>query len=248
MCSLIFLNEQPVSLKTVFSTTDIKLTRIMGPVYNILKNDVDTGLVIKINDLYSKTFTEKEVKYLLELQDTVGIPKLYGHFISPKFSYIIMEKLSGTDLFEHMKAQPFNIKEIKLIIKQLLCIIHELHQKKIIHRDIKGENVMYDRETKVVTLIDFEGKITWEYASPETLAQKKYTEKTDMWSVGIVCYFLLTGNLPFGTQRGIASHDPMIPEKWDESQKEFILNLLQKTDSQRLSAKQAMEHEWLSNV
>jgi len=123
--------------------------------------------------------------------------------------YIVTDFIQGKTLAQKLLEDdvPFNEAEAAYILNQLASAINHCHSKNIIHCDIKPENIMID-ENNNVTLIDFGlSKIyskkllefscgTPAYMAPECL-MKKYTDKCDVWSFGIILYILMTGRLPF---------------------------------------------------
>jgi CHASE2 domain-containing sensor protein/tRNA A-37 threonylcarbamoyl transferase component Bud32 len=127
-------------------------------------------------------------------------------------AYISMEYLKGHDLARYGKAD--NLLDIKTVISIVWRSAEGLafaHQQNVVHRDIKPANIMYDPDTDSVKLTDFgiaritdssktkTGTIlgTPSYMSPEQLAGKKVDGRSDLFSLGVMLYQLLTGALPF---------------------------------------------------
>ncbi|MBN1897737.1 MAG: diguanylate cyclase [Spirochaetes bacterium] len=128
--------------------------------------------------------------------------------------YIIMELLTGRSLAEMlMEGKEFGVKNTVLIIEQLAQTLSYVHSKGIIHRDLKPGNIMISGKYKI-KLLDFGvafimelGQIkseeevvgTFGYMSPEAtgIVNKRVDERSDLYSLGIVFYRLLTGSLPF---------------------------------------------------
>ena len=108
----------------------------------------------------------------------------------------------------------FTEREVVHIMKQLLNVLEYLHAKNIVHRDLKLENILV-RETEEgykVILIDFgqakeikDSKPMTKvcgslfYLPPEVM-KRSYNQKCDLWSLGVICYSLLTGHFPFDSE------------------------------------------------
>lgn len=141
-----------------------------------------------------------------------------------------------------------------------------IHNKSCVHRDLKLENVLLDRHENV-KLVDFgftreyEGKSnylqTWCgtvcYSAPEMLKGEKYAgEKVDVWSLGIILYALLAGELPFDdddesiTKARILKDEPVYPVSFPQQAKDLIAQLLSKRPLLRPSLADILQSPWLS--
>ncbi|MBD2211098.1 AAA family ATPase [Nostoc linckia FACHB-104] len=138
-------------------------------------------------------------------------------------SYIlVMEDFGGIPLQDYTKKQPLEVGEFLAIALQIVEILHNLHQYRVIHKDLKPDNILINPSSREVKLIDFsiasllpretqeiknpnvlEG--TLNYISPEQTGRmnRGIDYRSDFYSLGITLFELLTGELPF------QSHDPM---------------------------------------
>jgi calcium-dependent protein kinase len=137
--------------------------------------------------------------------------RLYEVFQDDKRYYLVTELCTGGELFEEIaKRTNFSEADAAEIIKQVLSAVSYCHAKKICHRDLKPENLLLDSKTnKTIKVIDFgtsqkldkNSKMdkpfgTAYYIAPEVL-DSQYTEKCDVWSIGVILYILLSGHPPF---------------------------------------------------
>mmetsp|Transcript_24774 Transcript_24774/g.21999 ORF Transcript_24774/g.21999 Transcript_24774/m.21999 type:complete len:169 (+) Transcript_24774:252-758(+) len=152
-----------------------------------------------------------EINILREL-DHPNIVKMYEYFEDEKRYYIITEICKGGELFDEIIARgKFTEKDAAVLVKQILSCINYCHKNKIVHRDLKPENVLLEqnKDFDQIKIIDFgtslvhsENKLLDEklgtpyYIAPEVL-NKKYNEKCDLWSIGVITYILLSGMPPF---------------------------------------------------
>ena len=171
-----------------------------------------------------------------------------------------------------LKNRNFKISEAHAcrIIFQLCCSVAYIHSYKIIHRNIKPENILIESEEKDnlynIKVIDFgtaklfdknksEDKVIGSayYIAPEVL-NSKYNEKCDIWSSGVILYILLTGKPPFnGSDDEIV--DKIKKGKYDlkanpwqnisVEAKDLIKKMLNKKYQSRISALQCLEHPFL---
>ena len=150
----------------------------------------------------------------------------------------------------------------------MLTAVSYLHSNKIIHRDIKPENILLDyKKGFECKLIDFAAAIEFDenekqneikgtsyYIAPEIISGS-YDEKCDIWSLGVIAYMLLTGNAPFDGRTDKEIIKSVRKGKYDESifkefnisslAASFINGMLTYDPKRRLSAKTALQHEWI---
>ncbi|OEH80530.1 calmodulin-like domain protein kinase isoform 2 [Cyclospora cayetanensis] len=156
----------------------------------------------------------EEVAVLKQL-DHPNIMKLYEFFDDKRNYYLVMEVYRGGELFDEIiSRQKFSEVDAAVIMKQVLSGVLYLHNHSIVHRDLKPENLLLESRAKdaLIKIVDFGlsahyevgGKMrerlgTAYYIAPEVL-RKKYDEKCDVWSCGVILYILLCGYPPFGGQ------------------------------------------------
>ena len=149
-----------------------------------------------------------ERKIMMQL-DHNFIVKLIKTFNDENCVYFLLEYVRGEDLFDVIRN--LNIltdEDAKFYVSCLIIILEHLHERDIVYRDLKPENVMVD-EDGYLKLIDFgAAKIvngrtytmigTPHYMAPEVILGKGYSVNADYWSLGIVIYEFLCGGVPFG--------------------------------------------------
>ena len=156
--------------------------------------------------------------------------------------------------------------KVQKIFTQLVGAVSYVHQKACVHRDLKLENILLDKHENV-KLVDFgftreyEGKMsylqTWCgtvcYSAPEMLKGEKYAgEKVDVWSLGIILYALLAGELPWdeddeiATKMKILKEEPKYTDHISEQAKDLISKLLSKRPLLRSTLADVLQHPWLA--
>lgn len=185
-------------------------------VYKCTKQDnIDIQYAVKIIDktkfgTLDKEHFRAEIN-ILKMINHPGIIKTYDIYETTKTIKIVTELVDDGELFNYILNMPcFTDDEVRPIIKQLLTCAVYLHDHGIIHSDIKPENILYNKSTGQIKLIDFglskillpNKKIevvdgTLSYVSPEALELNMYFAESDVWSIGIVMYLLVYGKLPF---------------------------------------------------
>ena len=155
----------------------------------------------------------QEETHILHELDHPNIVKYFETFEDYNYVYIVTELCPKGDLFDMMKRKVekdgcFNEFESAKIMQTLLKAINHWHSLGITHRDIKPENIMFG-DDDILKLIDFglsrqvqkggvlHGAVgSIYYIAPEVFS-KSYSNKCDIWSLGIILYTLLSGYLPF---------------------------------------------------
>lgn len=154
----------------------------------------------------------KELEILCQLRHQY-IVTLIESFENKNELYIVMEYATGGDLFDRLESVGcFTERDAVHIISMLLKALNYLHWKGIVHRDLKPENILFYHtgpdsnilvsDFGLSTMSSYNSSLrticgTLEYMAPEILAERPYTQKVDMWAVGVMTYYLLSGTLPF---------------------------------------------------
>lgn len=154
---------------------------------------------------------------MLNLEKSDHVLGMYGIWEDDKAYYVVMEKCHGGELFDFLLNETdVPERECKRIMREILKSVDHLHSQGLIHRDIKPENIMFKDKTdepnspKTLKLIDFDTcqehvpdspkatKIvgTPGYIAPESFTGE-YTPASDLWSVGVILYILMTGDMPY---------------------------------------------------
>ena len=148
-----------------------------------------------------------------------NIVDIYDVRLDGEVLFIAMEYLSGVTLKEYIdKVGALNWREATLYIKQVLSAVRHAHERGIIHRDIKPQNIMLTRDGSIKVMdfgiakvSDFEtrgindqaiGSV--HYISPEQASGDALDERADIYSIGIMLYQLCTGALPFDGDNAVA--------------------------------------------
>jgi serine/threonine-protein kinase len=139
------------------------------------------------------------------------IAGIYDYGEDVEIAFIVMELVNGKSLFQHMQGEArFELKEIGEIVRQLLDGLGYAHEQGVVHRDIKPSNVLVNEEGRI-KISDFgiarldSSKLTNVgevmgspgYMSPEQFLGTEIDARSDIYSVGIIAYELLTGRRPF---------------------------------------------------
>lgn len=182
----------------------------------------ETNEIHQIN--YTRTMNEKTI---LEMVNHPNIVKLYYAFQDNDKVYLILEYLSGGELFHHLAQERFmSEKNASYYIAQIILALRYLHIKLgVIYRDLKPENCMLNSLGNLV-LTDFGlSKVsttdaknhsmtgTVQYMAPEILKQEPYSYSVDWWSLGCVAFDLLTGSPPFTGNNNKKIMDKIISSK-----------------------------------
>ena len=229
---------------------------------------------MKIIKIKKSTNEKKEFKKieLLKGLNHPNILKIFEFFKFKKNIFVISELCTGGELFDRLiEVKQFSERVAANIMRQLLSAINYCHENGIIHRDLKPENILIESNSEKdsdyfkIKVIDFgtcelfQSKMLNEqigtsfYIAPEVL-KNSYDEKCDLWSCGVILYILLSGSPPFYGRdeeeifrKILFCHYSFKYSIWDDISKEakdLISKLLELDPKKRLSAKNALEHNW----
>lgn len=211
----------------------------------------------------------------IELMNYLHHPKLvqclaaYDH--RPEM-VMVMEFIAGGELFERIVDDSFEHTEPASVryMQQILEGIAYMHQQNIVHLDLKPENIVCaDTTGTSIKIIDFglasrlddntPLKVmhgTPEFVAPEVISYEPVNLATDMWSIGVICYILLSGESPFQGNSDAETLALVTAAQWEfdeesfdeitDEAKNFISSLLNRDTRRRMSCEEALAHPWMA--
>ncbi|MCJ1307910.1 hypothetical protein MMC25_001558 [Agyrium rufum] len=184
------------------------------------------------------------------------IARLYEVIVTENLVWLVLEYCPGDELYNYLLNHgSLPVEKVQRIFTQLVGAVTYVHELSCVHRDLKLENILLDKHENV-KLCDFgftreyEGKSNYLqtfcgtvcYSAPEMLKGEKYAgEKVDVWSLGIILFALLTGELPFdeddelATKHKILTTEPKYPDSLPEDAKALLKKLLSRRPLHRPS-------------
>jgi RAC serine/threonine-protein kinase len=264
---------------------DFNLIKVLGKgnygkvLLATLKNKPDNYFALKVIKK-SSLIDEESLEHVLaenRVLHTLDHPflvKLYNSFQSEDHLYFVMEYVSGGELFFHIgREKRFSEERVRFYASEILLALHYLHQKGIVYRDLKLENLLLDTKGHIKitdfglckegigdtdTTATFCG--TPEYLAPEILEEENYGKSVDWWALGVVMYELLVGRPPFGPANDIEKlfhnivHKPInFPETLSPKAQNILKSLLEREFMKRLGSgpkdgEEIMDHEFFSDM
>ncbi|XP_010873920.2 myosin light chain kinase 2, skeletal/cardiac muscle isoform X2 [Esox lucius] len=273
---LVSLQSNPPSEAFVIHTTEILGSGRFGKVHKCTERS--SGLMLAAKIINTRTAKEKErasneVQAMNQLSHP-NILQLYQAFESNHQLVLILEYVEGGELFDRIvdESSPLTEVDAMVFVKQICEGLSYMHQMYVLHLDLKPENILcVNRTGHQVKIIDFglarryrpREKLRVNFGTPEFLAPEVVdfdfvSFPTDMWTLGVVTYMLLSGLSPFlgdddnQTLNNVllanCSFDDEAFEHISAEAKDFISHLLVKDKGGRMSAAQCLRHPWLNNI
>jgi len=275
----VIVSGNEINPENIYIKTKMLGSGAFGEVWLAHHKDLDRDFAMKIiKKRKNRRNDEKEILNEIEILKKLDHPKILkvvDFYSTLKKYYIITEYCHEGELFnEIIKVGKFDEGQAAFIINQILKAITYCHKMNIIHRDIKPENIMITNREKngclQVKLIDFGTAKIFEkghqenkyvgssyYMAPEII-KRKYDEKCDLWSIGVIMYILLTGRPPFdgndddeileNVKKGVFDKSSYPYPLLSSQSKDLIDKLLQYDPKKRISADQAIEHPWFKTA
>jgi len=194
------------AMGAVYLGKDPKISRVVAIKTMALSQEFEDDELVEVKERF---FREAETAGRLNHPNIVTI---FDAGEEHDLAYIAMEFLKGSDLSKYIKPDTLlPLKQVLSIIQRSADGIDYAHQYNVVHRDIKPANIMWDPETDSCKITDFgiaritdssktkTGMVlgTPSYMSPEQLAGKKVTGQSDIFSLGVMLFQMVTGRLPF---------------------------------------------------
>ncbi|KAI9455305.1 Pkinase-domain-containing protein [Russula earlei] len=228
-----------------------------------------------IDSAVRMTKVEREIEVLRMLKHP-NIVRLYDVIETDKYIGIILDYASGGELFDHILAHRFlKEKDACRLFAQLISGVWYIHQRKIVHRDLKLENLLLDRNRNVI-ITDFGFANRFEhrsddlmqtscgspcYAAPElVISEGAYVgSAVDIWSCGVILYAMLAGYLPFDDDPANPDGDNInllykyivntplsFPDYISREARDLLSIMLQPDPQRRADLNLVMRHPWLA--
>ncbi|CAM4546167.1 myosin light chain kinase 2, skeletal/cardiac muscle isoform X1 [Lepidochelys kempii] len=237
-----------------------------------------TGLKLAAKIIRKQGSKDKEMALVeIEVMNQLNhrnLIQLYDAFETPREIVLFMEFVEGGELFERIIDEDYHLTEVDcmVFVRQICDGITFMHQMHVLHLDLKPENILCVTSTgHMVKIIDFglarrynpreKLKVNFgtpEFLSPEVVNYDQVSYSTDMWSLGVITYMLLSGLSPFLGDDDAETLNNVLAATWyfdeeafegiSDEAKDFVSNLIIKQKSGRMSAARCLQHPWLNDL
>ena len=228
-----------------------------------------------INKDSIKTTEDKELVRIeigiLKLCHHPNVVRLLDHLENEDYIFIVTEYIEGGTLGEYFKKKKFNFSERQAssIMSQIANGVKYLHKYGIVHRDLKPDNIMITQQNDfgIIKIMDFglskivstqekmvDGYGTLSYVAPEVLLRTPYNKEVDIWSMGVILYYMLCGHLPFKGNKEVVIAEKIVNDdlEFDENEwevrskkvRELITSCLKKEPEERITIDDFLNHPW----
>ncbi|NXR54825.1 MYLK2 kinase, partial [Hippolais icterina] len=270
------LRSASVSSQFSLNSKDILGGGKFGEVHTCIEKE--TGLKLAAKVIRKQGAKDKEM-VLLEIDvmnqlNHHNLIQLYDAIETPREIILFMEFVEGGELFERIIDDDYHLTEVDcmVFVRQICEGIRFMHHMCVLHLDLKPENILCVAATgHMVKIIDFglarrynpneKLKVNFgtpEFLSPEVVNYEQVSYSTDMWSMGVITYMLLSGLSPFLGDDDTETLNNVLAANWyfdeetfesvSDEAKDFVSNLIIKDKSARMSADQCLQHPWLNNL
>ena len=211
---------------------------------------------------------------IMKLCHHPNVVRLLDHFENAEYIFIVMEYIRGGRLTDYMKEKKFNFTEKRVaeLIYEIALGVKYLHKYGIIHRDLKPDNIMLTEASDRghIKIMDFglskilgkkektsDGFGTLTFVSPEVLIRKPYNKEIDIWSIGVILYLMLSGDLPFDDPeddeqkiaKSIVFKDVEFPQKKFGNKSKEVIDLIKrcltKEPRDRIKIDEILKSDWI---
>lgn len=201
----------------------------------------------------------RELKLLLDVQSVQGVIKILDFFErKDSFVYILDRLPSSKDLFDFITERGCLEEDLaKNFLRQVVNTVQACQDKGVVHRDIKDENLIVNLHSLQLKLIDFGSGAhlkeeaytdfdgTRVYAPPEWIQTSKYfADHATVWSLGILLYDMVVGDIPFENDKEICEAKLDFPKDISSECQELIRGCLEVLPQNRILLSDILSHRW----
>ena len=237
--------------------------------YRAVNTDSSQKVILKLAKTEPAFIRLKNEYYILKVLNIQGVPSALDFNQNSDRPYVALTDISGLPLSNSIeKIKKYPTDRICEIFISIAKVLDQIHRKNIIHKDMKPSNILYEEENDTISIIDFgissqfdfklreqknintlEG--TLKYISPEQTGRvnRSVDQRSDLYSLGITFYQLLTGNPPFNSEDPIElihNHISRIPERIKHISKtlnDIVFKLLSKNPENRYQSTFGLLHD-----
>ncbi|XP_061467943.1 ribosomal protein S6 kinase alpha-5 isoform X2 [Rhineura floridana] len=236
---------------------------------------------VKIISKRLEANTQREITALKLCEGHPNVVKLHEVYHDQLHTFLVMELLKGGELLERIqKKRHFSETEASNIMRRLVSAVSHMHDVGVVHRDLKPENLIFidENDNSEIKIIDFGFArlkppdnqplktpcFTLHYAAPELLNHNGYDESCDLWSLGVILFTMLSGQIPFQSQdknitctsaleimkkikRGEFSFEGEAWKSVSQEAKDLIQGLLTVDPNKRIKMTSLRYNEWLQD-
>lgn len=215
----------------------------------------------------------REIEVMRALGQHSKLVELWDAYQTPFEIVMVLEFVPGGELFERIVAEEYLMEDDAVdYVKQILEALQFMHERNFVHLDLKPENILcVSMDSNDIKLVDFglardldseqETKSSFgtpDFVAPEVIRMKPVSPASDLWSLGVVTYVLLSGLMPFSGEDDHQTLVKVAKADWDFDDEcfddlshdamGFIEGLLVKKPSQRFTIKECFQHPWIKDT